>query len=105
MSDNENPVLQPLSESMRCGIFSNSKGEVLIIYNYTLETTVQWLEFHVGDRSLSIIHETGKIQDLGIKIDNKMKKNIMKCQEVSMAQISDNKIQKTQKISLIIQNV
>ena len=104
MNDSENPILEPLNQKMSCGVFSNAKGNILIIHNQDLHSPVEWIEFHVHENTFSLILENGRIQDLGLRIDDKMRNNILRSQEVALAKIENNEIHDTQKVTFIVQN-
>ncbi len=98
----ENLVLDPLSKSGRCGIFTNANGQILIIHSDELESSIQWLEYDKADNTLFVIHENGGTQDLGLAIDPKAQSNILQAAEVTMAHFANKKIQSSQTITLII---
>lgn len=104
MNDSENPILEALNQQMSCGVFSNAKGNILIIHNQNLHSAVEWIEFHAQENTFSLILENGKIQDLGLRIDEKMRNNLLRAQEVALAKIANNEIQGAQWVTLIVQN-
>lgn len=105
MSDNEpidNYLQNPLSQSMRCGIFTNGKGEVMIIHDQIIDPPVEWVEYDIQDNQLHIILEDGKIQELGFEISEKARLNMQKSGEVTFCRIADKKVKTAQKFTLII---
>lgn len=100
----ENIVLEPLNEEMRCGIFTNSKGQVLIVHVQDIQSPVQWLEYDQHENKLFIIHENGNTQDLGLSVSAKMQSNLLQASEVILAKFADKKIQSSQKITLVIKD-
>lgn len=101
----ENAIIQDLNQEMRCGIFTNAKGEVLIIHDQPLKSDIQWIEYAPKEQSFCIIHEDGHIQNLGVPFDKKIKNHLLSGQEVSLAHMVEQKIISTQTVPLIIQEV
>lgn len=89
---------------MRCGLFTNAKGEILIIHDQEIGSPVQWIEYHKKDNQMFLIHENGVSQDLGILIDPKMQGNLLHGMNVVLSYLKDKKIVSSQKVSLLIQD-
>lgn len=88
---------------MRCGIFSNAKGNITIVHDKPIEQdAVQWLEYDTTDRSFSLIYQDGEIQKLGIKLDEKMHTNLFKAKNVLIAYIANKKIISKQTLTIIV---
>ncbi len=93
-----------MNMEMRCGILSNAKGEIVIIHDRGMKSPVQWVEYHVGDNKIFLIHEDGSSQNLGLEIDGRMKGNLSHGVGITLVRIVDGKVGATQKVSLMIQD-
>jgi len=102
MSEDGAPVLDPLENKMRCGMFSNAKGDVMIVHGEPLESEIQWVEFNKATGALCLVHEDGKTQDLGIQVDERATNNISNGQEVTLVHFADKIISSHQTIVMII---
>ena len=100
MSDNI--IIPPLTEEMRCGIFTNAKGEILIIHDKDMPSDVEWIEYNTIEDQFSLIHHDGQTQDLGIKFDTKIKQNLLHGTEVTLALMLDKKIVSSHKAVFVI---
>ena len=98
------PIAEPLNTAMRCGIFTNANGEILIIHDQEINKPVQWVEYHKKDNQMLIIHEDGQSQDLGLKIDKKMQDNLLHGMEVNFSYLKDKEVKSVQKVVLVIQD-
>ena len=56
------PVLESLSAKMRCGIFTNKQGEILIVHDQKLSGIVDYIEYEIADNKFYLIYEDGKIK-------------------------------------------
>ena len=98
------PVLKDLKTEMRCGMFTNAKGEVLIVHDQEIASPIQWIEYDEADDSFSLIHENGHIQPLGLKLDHKMKENLLHGSEVTLARLVDKKIKSSQTVLFLFKS-
>lgn len=89
---------------MRCGIFANAKGEILIIHDQEIDKSVQWVEYHKKNRQIFVVYENGRSQDLGLKIDKKMQRNLSNGMQVKLFHIQDKQITSIQEAAFIIQD-
>lgn len=97
-----NFIVKNLNQEMRCGIFTNPQGEILIIHDLALQSEIQWVEYDPNEQTFSIIHEDGRVQELGIPFNQKIKDNLSHGQEVTLAHMIDKKIQSSQKVIFVI---
>ena len=51
-----------LHKEMRCGLLSNEKGEILLIYDGELASYIQWVEYNPSNEIFSLIHLDGTAQ-------------------------------------------
>lgn len=100
----DNPVNEPLNTEMRCGILTNANGDILILHDHDISAPVQWIEYDCEDNQLFLILENGKLQDLGLHLDDKMKGNLVQGLEVTLAKVADKKIQSSQKTTIVIKD-
>lgn len=100
----ENPVLAPLYPKIKCGAFTNKKGEILIAHDVPLPSAILWVEYDVPDDSFTLVHREGRIQDLGIKMTDKMRQNLKHGKLVQIAHLIDKKVKSAQKVTLVMRN-
>ena len=96
------PILENLSAEMRCGIFTNAQGKIMIVHDKPLASSIQWIEYCEIEDSFLLIHEDGRTQDLGVTLDAKMKINLSSGQEATLAFMQNKEIKKTQKVVFVI---
>ena len=96
-------VLQPLGDNMRCGVFTNEGGHVLIVYDKAIEGSIEWIEYHKEDNNLFFVYEDGRIQDLGVVIDKETARNLTRGKQVTLSHVQDKVIHSNQAVQLIIQ--
>ena len=90
MSDFETSILSDLNTKMRCAILTNAQGEILIIHDQALDGTVDYIEHDPETQSFALIFDDGRMQELGITLDQKMKNNLMHGTEVTLT-LMENK--------------
>jgi hypothetical protein len=95
------PILNTLKDEMRCGIFTNAKGEILIVHDHELSGYLGWVEYDEADSRLYLVRETGSIQPLGLDIDKAVQKNLRKANTITLAHLSNQTIISTQQVVLI----
>lgn len=97
-------IFDNLSDKMRCGIFTNASGDVMIVHDRPLISDVNWVEFDDGDNSVSIIYEHGEIQPLGISFDKKMVENLKKAGCIELMYFSAGQVIGKISVSFIVKN-
>ncbi len=97
-------IKKALSQKMKCGLLSSDEGDLLILHDKELDTTIQWVEFKPDIKELHIIHENGASQNLGVLLDDMTIENLERGQIICLAYVRDQEILNTQNVSLIIQN-
>lgn len=107
MSDQtpESPILDKLNSTMRCAILTNSKGEILIIHDKNLDGVVDYIEYDPTEQSFSLIFDDGRMQDLGLEFDEKIKKNLLHGAEVNLVYMESKVIQSSQKTVFLIREI
>lgn len=95
---------QSLNDQMRCGLLASPNGDIMIVHDQRLPSDLEWIEYNQKDNRLFLINDEGHPMDLGLNIDEAMKKNLCHGVEVILAQISDTKIVAKQKVSIVIQD-
>lgn len=103
-SNSSEPILKDLNTEMRCGMFTNEKGEILIVHDQEIASPIQWIEYDEADYSFSLIHENGYIQPLGLKLDNKMKANLTHGSKVTLSYLVDNKVKSSQTVVFLVKS-
>lgn len=96
--------MDALSKEMRCGMFTNSKGQILIGHDQDIQSDIQWIEYDQSDNSFVLIHEDGTVQDLGLNIDKKMQSNIVHGIDVTLVKVVDNKMLSSQNVTLVVKD-
>tara|TARA_R110002072_G_scaffold242475_4_gene401227 strand:- start:68 stop:340 length:273 start_codon:yes stop_codon:yes gene_type:complete len=89
---------------MKCGLFTNNSGQVLLVHRSPFELPVIWIEYDESLGTLTLIHRGGKVQDIGLKIDKTMKKNLSHGTQVTIALMPEQQIESTEKTVLIVKN-
>jgi hypothetical protein len=97
----QTPVLETLNSEMRCGLFTNKEGSLLIVHDKKIRSPVEWVEYDHCDESLSLIHNDGSIQELGLKIDKKTHGNLLHGKEVTIARIEKKEIKSSIKVPIV----
>lgn len=92
MSEEDFPILQPLESQMRCCMFSNAKGDIMIVHEDPLDGGIEWVEFHVKTGAMNLVHEGGRIQPLGVALDDDATKNLSNGQQVTLVHFDANKV-------------
>lgn len=92
-----------LNQQMRCSIISNANGDIVILHDQPLESEVQWIDFDVVNKSLSIVYEDGSSQFLGIQISDKMVGNLKNGTEVQLALLEGEQFTSVYKTTIVIQ--
>jgi len=88
---------------MRCGLFTGSKGDILLAHYEPLQYKVDYIEYDVTTNKFSLVYETGVIQHLGLEMDDAVNNNLLNGIEVTLAYMKDQKFISTQKVVFIIQ--
>lgn len=89
---------------MKCGMFTNADGQVLLVHDKPVSSDIQWVEYNTDEKKFTLIHEDGSTQDLGIDLNEKSCANLLSGMEVRLAYISNHKIQDVQTVSIVIQD-
>ncbi len=98
------PILENLSAEMRCGIFTNAQGKIMIVHDKPLASSIQWIEYCEIEDSFLLIHEDGHIQALGLQLDPKMRENLKHGTEVTIAYLLNKKIKSSQTVVFLIKS-
>lgn len=104
MSDLESKyaVLSDLNSQMRCGIFTNAKGEVLIVHDEEIKGSIDYVHYDLSDLSFSLVFEDGRTQNLGIELDGKIRQNLLQGSEVTIAFLDGKTIKRAQHVLFLI---
>jgi len=94
-----------LNSEMRCGILSNSNGEIMIIHDQPMSSEIQWVEYDYVEDIFSLVHEDGSTQNLGFEFDKTMKDNLKHGSEVILAYVQNGQIKKAYKTNIVIQSI
>ena len=101
----ENPVLASLYQEMKCGIFTNPDGEVLIVHDQPVQSPIEWIEYDQNTQQFLLVHKHGYIQELGIELDQNMLSNLSQGQEITLAHIVDKKIKALQTVVFLFKSI
>lgn len=93
-----------LNDQMRCGLLASPNGDIMIMHDKKLPSHLEWIEFNKEDNKLYLIDENGMATDLGLTIDEAMRKNLSHGVEVLLTELNDSKIVSQQKVSIVVQN-
>ena len=89
---------------MRCGMFTNKQGELLVIHNKELGHDIQWVEFEPDTRTCVFVYDDGAYQPLGIELTENMAEHIMVSRTLHTCHILDGKKLAQQSASVIIKD-
>lgn len=98
------PILSNLNDTMRCGVLTNAKGEILILHDMPLSDPVDYIEYDKQDKTCALIFEDGKVQSIGIDMDEKMEADLSHGIKVTIGYFSDKKIQSAQTVTFLIRD-
>jgi len=93
-----------LSAKMRCGVFTNSKGQALIVYDKEIASPIQWVEYDLSENQLYLVHEDGIPQPMGIDIGADVQSHLVNSQKIMLARLSESKITEQNLVSLVIKD-
>lgn len=97
------PILENLSITMRCGLFTNAKGEILLVHYEDLPGDIDYMQYDPASLSFYLIYENGQMQKLGLTMQDRIDSNLVNGTEVTLARIEDKKIVSAQKIIFLIE--
>lgn len=97
-------VLESLYSQIECCVFTNAQGEILIAHNVPFHEKILWVEYDVACNCFTLVHPEGRVQDLGIKMTDKMKKNLEHGEAVTVAYIVDGNILSAQKTTFFVRD-
>ena len=100
-SELDNPVLTHLYLQMRCGMFTNDKGEVLIVHEEPLGGTVDWVEFDAQEQTFTLAFEDGRIQLLGLEVEPKAQRNLKLARRISLLHFRDKTIHAAKTVNFL----
>lgn len=95
-------IQTPAKDTMRCGLLTNAKGDIVILHDQELPTSLEWIEYDPQRNKMTLVFEGGKSQDLGLAIEKKATKNLLQGQKITLSYIKDQKIVSNLDIPLII---
>ncbi len=98
------PLLKDLNTQMRCGIFSNAGGDILIVHDQEINNELDYVEYDLSDDSFHLIFTDGRMQSLGIEFDPRMKSNLQQGKEVTLSHLKDKQIIASRKTAFIVRN-
>lgn len=93
-----------LNKEMRCGVFTNSHGQSLIVYDQEITSPIQWVEYDKSDNQLYLVHEDGIPQPMGIDISAAVQDHLLHSQEVMLARVSEKKIIQQNFVPIVIKD-
>lgn len=91
-----NSEIPKLSKNMRCGIFVNDNGKIVIIHDKPLEKELSWIEYDDALTQTHLVYEDGSVQELGVKIPESMIKKMRNGQEVILIYLVKGKTKSAQ---------
>ena len=103
-SEDNLPILEAMGDTMKCGVFTNTNGQILIVHDKEIEGALQWVEYDASFNTLSLIHIGGKVQDLGLEIKQQMQENIANSDQVTLAYMEGQQIKTVQQAILVVKD-
>jgi len=99
------PVIQSLGDTMRCGLFTNEQGDILLVHYEELAGVVDYIQYDPSKLKFSLIFENGQMQELGLTMQDRIDANLRNGADVTIARMKDKKIIATQKVVFLIEVV
>ena len=87
------PVDPPLCGVMGIDVVANDKGEIWIMHDTPFKGMLNWVEYDLDDGGITFVKDSGIVQDLGMKIQQPIRKVLKKVNKVFTMCIEDGKIQ------------
>ncbi|MEM8833846.1 MAG: hypothetical protein AAGB32_04820 [Pseudomonadota bacterium] len=97
------PVLNSLGDTMRCGLFTNDKADILLVHYEELAGDVDYIQYDPAVQKFSLIFENGQMQELGLTMQDRIDANLRNGADVTIARMKDKKFVSTQKVVFLIQ--
>lgn len=95
LSDN---LLEPLNKEMRCGIFTNANGRIVIIHDQKIKKNLEWVEYDGMMQEMHLIYDDGTMQNLGISMPNGMLAKLSQGDLVYLLHLVGGEIQSSQEV-------
>lgn len=98
----ESPILPKITETVALDLSVSSAGEVYIFHQKKIPEQLNWAEYDKEAATISLITKTGRIQDLGIKIEKLMQDKIGNPTRVFIIYVKDQKTEQILEIPMVI---
>lgn len=83
-------LLNPLSQDMPVEFVVSITGSVAIVHKGRAQHDYIWVQYDQYADSVQLVTEDGKLQDLGLSLNDSMLRSLMKTREVMMIELTDN---------------
>lgn len=100
----DSPILNDLGSQMRCGIFTNASGEILVVHDHALPAAVDYIEYDSDSDQCCLVYNDGRMQNLGVSLNQKVRNHIQHGSEVTLAYLENKKIKSTVKVVFLIRS-
>ncbi|MAI60843.1 MAG: hypothetical protein CMH29_00245 [Micavibrio sp.] len=96
--------LLSLSEQTRCCIFSNAKGDVVLLHEGPTQAPVQWIEYVASTKGFNLVIDKGTVQSLGTEINEQMHNNLLKCKKVILICIENKEPVSKHDVAMVLKD-
>lgn len=104
--EGKNPyILNELSSAMRCAVFTNPHGGILIVHDRAIKGDIDYIEYDPEQKTFSLIFADGKMQPLGIEFNSTIKNNLLNGQQVVLSFLDNGEIQSSQTVAFLIRDI
>ncbi len=90
---------------MRCGMFVNDKGDIVLIHDKNIPDNVLWLEYDQPLGEFSIVHDNGMTQPVGFPLDSNIVKQLSHGDTIKLCHLINKKIVSQKKVTFIYKEV
>ncbi|NCC21491.1 MAG: hypothetical protein EOM26_03405 [Alphaproteobacteria bacterium] len=99
------PVFPDLNDKMKVDLAVNSKGEVWVLHTRPFPGILLWAEYDADTEAVTLCMEDGKIQELGIKVNQQVGKFLLRAKRVFTILTDGKKIEDMYLVPLLVRNV
>ena len=98
------PVYPALNRSMDVSLLVNERSEVWLVYTKRLSDVLMWAEYDIELRTLVLVFQDGKQQDVGFKIHEDMRPRLLKSRQLYLMQLQGEQIVDSGIMPLIVRD-
>ena len=92
ISQLDTPVLAPAAAQMNVEIVINEKADVWLLHSAAFAETIKWAEYDLDLNKLYLVLLSGRQQEIGFPIPDKLANNLKNAAQLFLIQMTDEKI-------------